>query len=54
MTKFAILNKITVKGILESKNIHDNNVLIVNTSMYKRVDLEKLRTELEKKLNESN
>lgn len=46
--KFHILNKMTVKGILDSKQSwRDENILVIESPLTKRSDLESLKSKME-------
>ena len=45
---FVILNKQSVRGLLDNKKSIDNNCIIFNSDLYRLCDLEPIRDELEK------
>ena len=52
MNNFVILNRQSIKGVLDSKRTIDNNIIVFNTIEYSLRDLEPIREKLNQMLEQ--
>ena len=52
MNNFVILNRQSIKGVLDSKRTIDNNIIVFNTEEYSLRDLEPIRDKLDQMLEQ--